>query len=746
MSKKDAIDRPSRPWRKSLLGKSISIFLAGVIVAYGAGALVGWEMFTSSAQEQWRVQARMNAQIATATLRNIYTYIAVETDRTGQVNRIVTDRPIGDDESVLFTGFTPGDVLALVSAQTNHDTWLFHRDAATGAFTVVASTLDGATDEAPDQSQPMLTEIGSGSQFSTGFTQIYGDNYYVALLPIVTRSGEVLGAVATSIGRRADLVHAQNMLMRNSLIVLLAVLALTSIIVTAVVNRLFKPVPELIKAILRIAKEDTSLAVPFQHRSDEIGDLAIAMESLREAVVERGKLRDIRDMTVELAHMAHHDPLTGLPNRALLMKSLHEAVSELSNGSRFNVLMLDLDRFKAINDTMGHGSGDTLLIQTAGRLVAVLKPGDIVARLGGDEFAVIQRVVDDAAEDALDLATRILATVSSGFIVEGQELLVGTSIGIACAPMHGTEASQLLKNADLALYRGKASGRGMFSFYEQGMDMMVQDQHALELDLRLALQRDEFELHYQPIVALATNEICGFEALVRWRHPRYGMVAPDRFIPLAEETGIIVPLGEWILQRASAEAALWPDHLTLAVNLSPNQLAHSGLVDAVMRALEAANLPVGRLELEVTETVILSGEKSSQALAKLSELGIAIVLDDFGTGYASLSNLIDLPFSKIKIDRGFVAKLPHDNNCRAIVAAITGLARGMNVSVTAEGVETEAQLMVLKAAGCTNVQGYLFSRPKPPAELVFTLNRSADPTDVPRLTQDVRPRAGRRGT
>jgi len=712
---------PGRPWRKSLLGKTIMVFLVGVMVAYGAGALVGWEMFTSSAQEQWRIQARTNAQIATAALRNIYTYVAIETDDSGQVHRIVTDRPIGDDESVLYTGFNPVDVLALISAQTKNDAWLFQYEPASRSFQSVATTLDTPQQFILAPDTPLFADEGQGGRFATGFTRIDDQDYYIALLPIVAHNGDVLGAVATSIGREADLVHAQNALIRNSLVMLLAVLALTSVAVTIVANRLFKPVPELIRATLRIANEDTGLKIPFQDRADEIGDLAVAMEALREAVVERGALRDIRDMTVELAHMAHHDPLTGLPNRALLMKTLDEAVGGLKNDACFNVLMLDLDRFKAINDTMGHGNGDALLMQTADRLRAVLGPGDIAARLGGDEFAVIQRVARNPTLEARKLAARLLETISTAFVVEGHELLVGTSIGIACAPMHGTESSQLLKNADLALYRAKASGRGMFSFYSEGMDMMVQDQHALELDLRLALQRDEFELHYQPIIALATNQICGFEALVRWRHPRLGMVAPDRFIPLAEETGVIVPLGEWILRRACADATTWPKQLTLAVNLSPAQLGHHGFVAAVASALTSADLPVSRLELEVTETIVLSGEDSKTALANLRQMGVAIVLDDFGTGYASLSNLVDLPFSKIKIDRSFVANLPNDENCRAIIAAITGLARGLNMSVTAEGVETEEQLTVLRASGCTNVQGYFFSRPKALVDLDFEL-------------------------
>ncbi len=702
-----------RAWRHSLLGKTTTIFLVGVIFAYCLGAAIGWQIFASSAQEQWRERARTNIQIASATLRSIYTYIAVDADNTGQVNRIVTERAIGDDESVLYTGFSPADVLTMVSSQTKNDVWIFSFDQATQTFALIAGTsaADGGPAEVA-QDAPLFAGAGKAGRLATGFTTVAGENYYAGLLPIVTPDGDVLGAVVTSVGRQSALMRQQDQLMFNSLVALVCMLILTTVVGTLAASRLFKPVPALIRATLRIASEQTDQRTPFQHRTDEIGDLAVAIEKLRGAVVERGHLRDIRDMAVELAHVAHHDPLTGLPNRALLMKTLEEAVAGLADGHDFNVLMLDLDRFKSVNDTLGHASGDNLLITTAGRLVAVLGPGDVAARLGGDEFAIIQRVRQDAELEGRKLATRLLEAISSGIRLDGLDLVVGTSIGIASAPRHGTQATQLLKNADLALYRAKASGRGLFSFFHDGMDMAVQDQHALELDLRLALQREEFVLHYQPIVDLATMKTSGFETLVRWRHPLRGMVPPDQFIPLAEETGMIVALGDWIIRQACRDAATWPEPYTLAVNLSPAQIQKPGFDQAVANALADANLPPSRLELEVTETVALSGAESVATLTALQASGIGIVLDDFGTGYASLSNLVGLPFAKIKIDRSFVANLATQHNCRAIVAAITGLAHGLNMRVTAEGVETAEQLAILQAAGCTNVQGYYFARPQ----------------------------------
>jgi predicted signal transduction protein with EAL and GGDEF domain len=306
-------------------------------------------------------------------------------------------------------------------------------------------------------------------------------------------------------------------------------------------------------------------------------------------------------------------------------------------------------------------------------------------------------------------------------MLDGQEVLVGTSIGIACAPGHGATASQLLQSADLGLYRAKAVGRGTFIFFEEGMDMAIQDQHALEIDLRMALQFDEFEVHYQPIVNLANQTIATFEALVRWRHAKLGLVPPDRFIPLAEETGLIVPLGEWILTRACRDAASWPEHINLAVNLSAVQLRQASIVETVASALRASGLAPSRLELEVTETVMLAGSDSIAALTALHELGVKIVLDDFGTGYASFSTLINVPFSKIKIDRAFVAGLPESATCSAIIGAVTALARQLDMRITAEGVETQEQATILSAGGCTEAQGYYFARPLPLSELTYDI-------------------------
>ncbi|WP_245294984.1 EAL domain-containing protein [Pararhizobium antarcticum] len=698
-----------------MLSKIIIVFLGVALFSYALGAMVGWSMFVDAAKEQWNNQARINTQIASSTLRNIYTYVAIKTDSSGQVERIVTGQPIGDDDSILFTGFTPTDVLALVAAQTKNDAWLFSLDPQTGLFADVASSSGLSPAETPwvAPDEILFTGDALAGLVSSGFATIAGERYFVGLLPIVSPDNALLGAVAVSIGKASMLNRAQEELLRNSLVMVITVLVLTGVVATFLARRLFRPVPALVQATLQIASEVTDTVTPFQTRSDEIGDMARAIEALREAVVERARLREIRDMAVTLEHMAHHDALTGLANRALLMKTLDTALEDIEHSGGFNVLLLDLDRFKVVNDTLGHGYGDQLLVTTAQRIRNVLGEGDLAARLGGDEFAIIQRVRKDPINEARGLAGRLLQTISAVVMLEGHEMVVGTSIGISCAPAHGASAGQLLQNADLALYRAKAAGRGTLIVFEQGMDMVVQDQHALEIDLRRALQRGEFELHYQPFINIASGLVCGFEALVRWRHPQQGLIPPDRFIPLAEETGIIVPLGAWVLERACADAVTWPVEMRLAVNLSPVQLRHCGIVETVGGALRASGLLATRLELEVTETVMLAGADSRKSLQAIGAMGVSIVLDDFGTGYASLSYLAEMPFSKIKIDRGFVADLPTHHTSRAIVSAITNLASALHMEITAEGVETEEQLMILKAAGCTHAQGYYFARPRP---------------------------------
>ncbi|MDB5598790.1 MAG: diguanylate cyclase/phosphodiesterase [Xanthobacteraceae bacterium] len=423
-----------------------------------------------------------------------------------------------------------------------------------------------------------------------------------------------------------------------------------------------------------------------------------------------------------IAYMAHHDALTGLANRVLFHDRLGDALGRVRRQHEsLAVLCLDLDHFKSVNDTLGHPVGDELLRAVSERLTQCLGGDDVVARLGGDEFAVIQMAIG-APDDAGTLASQLIEVVSRPYDIAGHEVLIGVSIGIAVAPGDGVTADELLRNADLALYRAKAEGRGAFHFFEPEMDRQVQARRALEIDLRKAYSNDEFELYYQPLVNLESGEVSGFEALLRWHHPERGMVSPVEFIPLAEEIGLIVQIGEWVLRQACAEAATWPDDIKVAVNLSPVQFRSRTLVQVVLSALAYSRLSPDRLELEITESVLLGDNEANLAtLHQLRELGARISMDDFGTGYSSLRYLRSFPFDKIKIDQSFVRDMVERPDCVAIVRAVAGLGLSLGIATTAEGVETQAQLQRVRDEGCTEVQGYLFSRPIPASGIAAVL-------------------------
>jgi predicted signal transduction protein with EAL and GGDEF domain len=403
------------------------------------------------------------------------------------------------------------------------------------------------------------------------------------------------------------------------------------------------------------------------------------------------------------------------------------------DGASFAVFMLDLDHFKYVNDSFGHAAGDLLLKQAGERLEAAISETDLLARFGGDEFAVVH-AIPPAGEPPLPpgpapegtphdssivLANRILEAFKEPFDVDGHKMYVGTSIGIALAPDDGTDPEELLKRADLALYETKAAGRNGLTFFHPRMTEVVAERQEMEADMRLGLARGEFELYYQPIVDVRTREVSGVEALMRWRHPDHGLVMPARFIPLAETTGLIIPLGEWALQQACRDAMRLPAHITVAVNLSAAQFRKGNVYDAVRRVLDDSGLPPERLEVEVTETVLLL-EKEAESidlLHRLKELGVSVALDDFGTGYSSLSYLKLFPFDKIKIDQSFIKDMAERADSAAIVCSVVGLGRSLDMITTAEGVETEAQLEMIRAAGVILAQGYLFGRPCPFAEL-----------------------------
>jgi diguanylate cyclase (GGDEF)-like protein len=437
-----------------------------------------------------------------------------------------------------------------------------------------------------------------------------------------------------------------------------------------------------------------------------------------------------RRIEERIRYLARHDALTDLPNRMDFLERMDAVEAHTQRGDQMAVLCIDLDHFKIVNDTLGHATGDAVLRAVGARLRAACREHDIVARLGGDEFAVLHGPLDHA-EAASALADRIVKAMAEPFEVQDHHILIGASVGIAVGPSDGHNADTLMKSADLALYRAKADGRGAYHFFEKGMDAALQQRLALEIGLRKAMVEGELRLVFQPLYNLSENRVCGLEALLRWEHPERGTVMPEEIIPIAEETGLIVPIGEWVLREACAAAAHWPENVRIAVNLSPVQFKNRNLVQHVVSALATSGLSANRLELEVTESVLLAeNELTLRTLHQLRELGVRISMDDFGTGYSSLSHIRSFPFDKIKIDQSFVHDLSVRRDSLAIVKALIGLGRSLGIATTAEGVETEDQLLMVREEGCTEVQGFLFSPPLPATVVanLFPAREDASPS------------------
>ena len=433
---------------------------------------------------------------------------------------------------------------------------------------------------------------------------------------------------------------------------------------------------------------------------------------------------DRRQAERRIAHMARHDALTDLPNRAYLREFLDDALTRVRPGERLAVLYVDVDEFKGVNDTLGHAIGDELLKAVAERLRGCIREHDAVARVGGDEFAIVQTGIVRGAAEAAALATRVCEALRAPYRLGAYDVVVEATVGIAIAPDDSDDASDLIKHADLALNRAKGGSHGTFRFFEPEMDARMKARRTLELALRKALTAGEFVLHYQPVVNLADGRVTCCEGLIRWRHPERGEISPAEFIPVAEEMGLIIPIGDWVIHQACADAKAWPEDVRVAINLSPLQLLNPRLVPTIVQELAASGLPASRLEVEITESVLMQNtETTLSALHRLRGLGIRISMDDFGTGYSSLSNLRSFPFDKIKIDRSFINGLPEREDSTAIVRAVAGLARSLKMTTTAEGVETSAQMEQVRLLGCTEMQGYYFSRPRPVEHINRLLNR-----------------------
>ncbi len=477
-----------------------------------------------------------------------------------------------------------------------------------------------------------------------------------------------------------------------------------------------------LRAFLAEGRSFRDLVIPFA-TDDGVRWWSISGRPLIEAdgtfAGYRGVCADVtaaKKAEARLAHLAHHDGLTNLPNRSFFEVRLQHAL-QVSDHDRLAVLSLDLDGFKAVNDRHGHPIGDALLIAVSGRLLKAVTPGDVVARFGGDEFTVLVTNLS-GADEMETICQRLIDRLTEGFVLQEADVTVGVSIGVAFAGTDGETPEKLLKNADSALYRAKLAGRGTYRFFSPDADFRLQERQQIMQDLRAALGRDEFTLYFQPYVSSESGEVAGCEALLRWFHPVRGLVSPVEFIPLAEESGLIVPLGAWVLEQACLEAVRWPPHLRVSVNISPIQFRDRSLPHTIMAALTRSGLAPSRLEVEVTETTLMEDSHSAlDILRHIRALGMRIALDDFGTGYSSLSYLRRFPFDKVKIDRSFVQELSSRQDSQVIVRAIRDIAKGLGMTITAEGDETTEQALQLKETGCEELQGFLYSKPRLPEHL-----------------------------
>jgi len=467
----------------------------------------------------------------------------------------------------------------------------------------------------------------------------------------------------------------------------------------ALARTITRPLAELLRATRSLAKGRPARVQV--ESGDEIGKLAASFNVMVDAI----ELRERR-----ITHVALHDALTGLPNRKYFVEQLDQALQRRRPEAQVVVAYIDLDDFKMVNDTLGHAAGDRLLCDVSAQLQAEF-PDALIARLSGDEFAAMMRDWP-VGNDLSGLAMRLQSCFARGIVLDGRKAEVSASIGIAVAPEDGAEGAVLLKNADLALYRAKQEGKAGHHFFEPALHERARHRRRLEVDLRNAIQDGGFQLHFQPLYSLTEDRLKAFEALVRWPHPKLGMIAPNDFIPLAEETGLIMQIGEWVMREACRQAVTWPEPLSVAVNLSSKQFLTPALPAMVVQALAASGLPPQRLEVEITESAFLDNvDKTLETLHALQGLGVRITLDDFGTGYTSLGHLRLFPFNKLKIDQTFVRDLAPDGNAHAVIRAITTLADALGIETLAEGVEETAQLVVLRNEGCQQIQGYLLSRP-----------------------------------
>ncbi|WP_167467304.1 EAL domain-containing protein [Buttiauxella warmboldiae] len=692
-------------WYHSITGKVAIYLMLGVLIAYGVGAGAGVFEVNRISHDQWFKQAATNSQISSYIIRSIYTSVAVRSNAQGQVISIESERPFSDDETIIQTGFNPADMLMLVSTQTHNPTWLFSYDDKQGLIDTQTSQKIATVDD------PLNRRVLQ--EYYRGFVIIGGKEYFVGSIPIVNLSGKVIGAIVSSIGERNTLFATHNLLLKNTFLMLILILGATVVVVNWLVRNLFRPVPRLVQAVSLIADEQTDQVTPFQDREDEIGELAKAIEKLRVAMVERGYLQRMQEMAQKMEYMAHHDALTLLPNRVAYRNSIDERLLKLSSeGASFNLVLVDLDNFKPVNDTYGHVVGDELLVECGKRLPALLSESDMAIRLGGDEFAILQQVNGDAISEAKMLAHKVLDTLGQPFTCGGYTFSISCSIGISCAPLHGSTREDLFTQADLALYASKNFGRNRFHFYSHGMTMNPSNNLLFNQEIEDGIRNNQFFLHYQKIIRLDNASIAGYEALVRWQHPIRGLLQPHHFISVSEDIGLITPLGEWLIKNACMDAVSWPEAKSVAVNVSPHQLRSPEILDIIRSALQQSGLPPARLEIEITGSEQLESSVILPILNAIQALGVGIVLDEFGTGFATLDYLIIFPFCHIKIARSLIDAIDRCEESRLLVAMLLHYARQRGIKITAKGVERRQQYELLAALGEGEItaQGYYFGK------------------------------------
>lgn len=697
-----------KSWQRSISGKITQFLLIGIAASFTIGAFNSWNLIDGFFYQQWKQNADSNAQIITYIIRNIYSNTSITTNESGQITQIISEKPLGDDVSILVSGYNPVDALAIASLQTHDMTWLFLYTPEKG-FVGIDNNSDQYNENISFTGHLPLDTLSS---YYVGFAKIGNQEHFISAIPILTPSGKILGSLISSIGTKDELNTSYNKMLKKNIISFVLIFFVTLVLVTIFVRSLFRPIPILIKTITNISREETNCVIPYLDLDNEIGNLAVAIEILRVAMKERNYLQHQHEMSQKMEYIAHHDFLTALPNRLSFGLELDNRVSKyLEEGKQFNLLMIDLDNFKPVNDTFGHKAGDELLIRVAQRLQVLLEPDDIVARLGGDEFAVLQSVKNNATKEARYLSESIIQTLNTPFTWNGNNFSINCSIGIVTVPHHGNNALTLMINADLAMYASKHHGRGCFHFFEEGMIMKQAHNVFINQEIINGIGNEEFEIHYQPIVNLKDKSIYGYESLIRWNHPTKGLIYPESFIHIAENSGTISQLGEWVIGRSCETAAKWSETLNVSVNISACQIHSPGLVGVIKSALFNSQLSAERFEIEITESEKLVKDIALPVLEELRDLGINIAIDHLGSGYAALDYLLTYPFTRIKISKELTNKLGENNGSKYLIMMLIQFAEKFNIEITAVGVETVQQKNFLKDIGCKNAQGYFFSRP-----------------------------------